>query len=114
MPSPTPTNEDINFVREVAGELDFDFVSSLIDELNDDQWLRALDLVAKWNETEPGDVIALKGGKEGVIIAIHDDGLDDSLRDIRFRMRLLLGLPQYPDSSITGGGTIGLRTEFIW
>lgn len=114
MPTPTPTDEDINFVREVAGEIDFDFVSSLIDDLEDARWERALELVDKWNETEAGDVIALKGGKEGVVINIHDDGLDDSLRDIRFRMRLLLGLPQFPDSSITGGGTIGLRTEFIW
>lgn len=115
MPTPTPTNEDINFVREVAGELDFDFVSSLIDELNDDQWLRALDLVDLWNETEAGGVIGLKGGRDGVVISIHEDGLDDSLRDIRMRMRLLLGLPELRDASITGGAaSMGVATEWRW
>ena len=115
MPTPTPTNEDINFVREVAGELDFDLVSSLIDDLEDAQWERALELVDKWNETEAGDVIGLKGGRDGVIISIHEDALDDSLRDIRFRMRLLLGLPELRDASITGGAaSLGVATEWRW
>lgn len=110
MPTPTPTNEDINFVREVAGELDFDFVSSLIDELNDDQWLRALDLVDAWNEIAPGDLIGLKGGRDGVRLETQE-----SLDDIRVRMRLLLGLPELRDASITGGmATIGVPTEFRW
>jgi len=110
MPSPTPTNEDINFVREVAGELDNDFISSLIDELNDDQWARALELVDFWNETDPGDLVGLKGGRDGVQL-VAQEGLDD----IRKRMRLLLGLPELRDGSITGGpASLGVATAWRW
>lgn len=109
-PSPTPTNEDINFVREVAGELSFTLISSLIDELNDDQWGRALDLVTFWNETDPGALIGLAGGREGVRLETQE-GLDD----IRARMRLLLGLPELRDSSITGGAaTTSVPVLFVY
>ena len=97
MPSPTPTNEDINFVREVAGELSFTSVATLIDNLNDDQWARALELVDAWNEIAPGDLLSLKGGRDGVHLS-DQEGLDD----IRKRMRLLLGLPELRSSDITG------------
>lgn len=111
MPSPTPTDEDINFVREVAGELDFSFVSSLIDDLADAQWERALELVDFWNGTDPGDLIGLSGGGRDGVRLETQEGLDD----IRARMRLLLGLPEFRDSSITGGpATIGVATEFRW
>lgn len=110
MPSPTPTDEDINFVREVAGELDFDFVSSLIDDLNDAQWVRALDLVDEWNKVTPGAIIGLKGGREGVRLETQE-----KLDDIRVRMRLTLGLPEIRDASITGAAaSIGVPTEFRW
>jgi hypothetical protein len=110
MPLPTPTNEDINFVREAAGELDFDLISSLIDELNDDQWVRALDLVDFWNRIDPGAIIGLKGGREGVRLETQE-----KLDDIRARIRLLLGLPELRDMSTTGGmATVGVLTEFRW
>lgn len=90
MPSPTPTDEDINFVREVAGERDALYVGSLIDDLNDAEWGRALDLIDEWNKVTPGDLVALRGGRDGVWLSDHE-GLDD----IRRRMRLLLGLPEF-------------------
>lgn len=96
-PTPAPTEEDINFVREVAGELDYDAAATLIDSLNDAQWARALELVDAWNEVEPGGLIALAGGREGVKLS-DQEGLDD----IRKRMRLLLGLPELRSSDITG------------
>lgn len=97
MPTPTPTDEDVNFVREVTGELSNSLIATLIDSLNDAQWGRALDLVEAWNQIAPGDLISLEGGREGVKL-IDQEGLDD----IRKRMRLLLGLPELRDSSITG------------
>lgn len=96
-PTPTPSNEEINLVREVAGELDFDYVSSLIDNLNDAQWGRALELVDAWNEITPGDLLSLAGGREGVKLS-DQEGLDD----VRKRMRLLLGLPELRSTDITG------------
>ena len=90
MPSPTPTDEDVNFVREVAGERDAVYVGELIDNLNDAEWGRALDLVDEWNKVIPGDLIGLSGGRDGVQFS-DQEGLDD----IRRRMRLLLGLPEF-------------------
>lgn len=111
MPSPTPTDEDINFVREVAGELDFDLVSTLIDNLNDAQWLRALDLVTAWNEYAPGSVMRLEdGGRQGVF-----DSDQEALEDIRRRLRLLLGLPETRDTDLTGGfGSTSVPVLWVW
>lgn len=111
MPSPTPTDEDIDFVREVAGELDFDLVSTLIDSLNDAQWLRALDLVTAWNEYAPGSVMRLEdGGRQGVF-----DSDQEALEDIRRRLRLLLGLPETRDTDLTGGfGSTSVPVLWVW
>ena len=104
------SDEDINDVREVAGENDFNFVSSLIDSLNDAQWERAQDLVLAWKEFAPGDLIGLKGGRDGLQLS-DQEGMDD----IRARMRLLLGLPELRDASILGGpATVGVRTQWRW
>ncbi len=100
MPSPTPTDEDVKDVREVTGETSRSFISSLIDNLNDAEWGRALDFVSAWREIEPGDLLSLEGGREGVKLS-DQEGLDD----IRRRMRLLLGLPEFRDPSITGQPT---------
>jgi hypothetical protein len=110
MPSPTPTDEDVDAVREVAGEFDATYISTLIDNLNDAQWARALDFATAWNGIAPGDLIALEGGREGVRLS-DQEGLDD----IRRRMRLLLGLPEFRDSSITGGaGTVSVPALWVW
>lgn len=98
-PSPTPTDEDIDFVREIAGEVSFQFISTLIDNLNDAQWSRAQDLITAWNNYEPGSVMELvNGGREGV-----NEKDQDALEDIRRRMRLLLGLPEVRSIDLTGG-----------
>lgn len=104
------TDEEINDVREVAGENDIEFISDLIDDLNDAQWERALDLTTEWQKVTAGDLIALSGGRDGVELS-DQQGLDD----IRARMRLLLGLPELRDSSLTGGpATIGVLTQWRW
>ena len=97
-PLPTPTNEDIDFVREVVGEVSFQFVAGLIDNLNDAQWGRALDLVTAWNNYAPGGLMSLEGGREGVRFVDAEN-----LEDVRRRLRLLLGLPELRDISLTGG-----------
>lgn len=104
------TDEEIDYVREVAGENDTEFVAPLIDSLNDAQVERALALVDAWNEIAPGDLIALEGGREGVKLS-DQEGLDD----IRRRMRLLLGLPEFRDYDLTGGpATMGVLTQWRW
>ena len=107
-PSPTPTDEDIDATREVAGEQDFDFISSLIDNLNDAQWARALDFIDAWNQIAPGDLVGLKGGRDGVILSDQA-----SLDDIRKRMRLLLGLPEFRVSDL-GGVSQTVLTQWRW
>lgn len=110
MPTETPTDEDIDAVREVAGELDADYIATLIDNLNDSQWSRALDFVTAWNGVAPGDLVALEGGRDGVKLS-DQEGLDD----IRKRMRLLLGLPELRDIGITGGaGTVSVPSLWVW
>lgn len=109
-PLPTPTDEDINFVREVAGELNASYVGTLIDNLNDAQWGRALDLVTAWNEIAPGDLLSLEGGREGVKLS-DQEGLDD----LRRRMRLLLGLPELRSSDLTGQyGSTSVPVLYVW
>lgn len=110
MPLPTPTDEDIDSVREVAGEIDFDFVSTLIDNLNDAQWARALDFITSWFEFAPGSVLRLEGGREGVF-----DSDQEALEDIRRRLRLLLGLPETRDASLTGGfASTSVPVLWVW
>jgi hypothetical protein len=99
-PLPTPTDEDIDFIREITGENSTALIAALIDNLNDAQWGRALDLVTAWNEITPGDLLSLEGGRDGVKLS-DQEGLDD----VRRRMRLLLGLPEFRDASLTGMAT---------
>jgi hypothetical protein len=108
MPLPTPTDEDVDFVREAAGEGSFEFVATLIDNLNDAQWSRALDLVSAWNEYAPGSVMELvNGGREGV-----NEKDQDALMDIRRRLRLLLGLPEFREGD--GGFFRSTSVPVLW
>ena len=110
MPTVEIEDADIDSTREVAGEPNFSYISSLIDNLNDAQWERALDFIAAWVQIAPGDLIGLQGGREGV--RLEDQ---ESLDDIRKRMRLLLGLPELRDTSITGGvGTCSVPTLWVY
>src|SRR5678816_3869037 len=77
-PSPTPIDEEIDFVREIAGEGSFEFITTLIDNLNDAQWSRAQDLITAWTDYAPGSVMELvNGGREGV-----NEKDQDALMDI--------------------------------
>lgn len=104
-------DEDIDAVREVAGEISFATVATLIDNLNDAQWNRALDFISAWNEYDPGSVMSLEnGGNQGVF-----DSDQMALEDIRRRMRLLLGLPEVRDSDLTGGpATTSVPVLWVW
>jgi hypothetical protein len=109
-PTPTPTEPQIDKVREIAGENRYATISNLIDNLTDGQWARALELITAWDtEYAAGESIGLQG--EGVVLDPHvDAGLD-----IRSRMRLLLGLPELRSSSITGeSGSAVLRNQFVF
>lgn len=110
MPSPTPTEQQIDKVREIAGENDFTYVSDLIDLLTDARWIRALELFVPWAEYPAGDTIALEGGRDAVLYSS-----ELSRGDIRARMRLLLGLPELRDASLTGmGHSHAVRTTWVW
>lgn len=108
MPSPTPTEAQIEKTREVAGENDYEFIEDLVDELNDSQWTRALALQTSWDEYPAGDTIALEGGRD----AVNYSSIL-SREDIRGRMRLLLGLPEFRDASLTGQG-YSHAVETLW
>lgn len=104
------TDEEVNDVREVAGENDITFVSDLIDDLNDAQFERALDLITEWYKVTAGDLLTLKGGRDGVYLSDQE-----GLNDIRARMRLLLELPEVRDGLLTGGpSTQTVLTQFRW
>ena len=103
-------DQDIDAVREAAGELSFAYISTVIHRLNDAQWERALELITAWAEFPAGDVLALKGGRDGVI-----DSDEAAREDIRKRLRLLLGLPELRDADITGvPSTTSRPTQWIW
>ena len=107
-PSPTPTEGQIEKTREVAGENDYDFIEELIDELNDSQWARALALHTAWDDYPAGDTIGLEGGRDAVLYSS-----ELSREDVRKRMRLLLGLPELRDASLTGQG-YSHAVETLW
>lgn len=111
MPTVDISDEDIDSVREVAGEISTATIATLIDSLNDAQWNRALDFISSWNEFTPGSVMRLEnGGREGVF-----DSDQEALEDIRRRMRLLLGLPEVRDASLTGGpASVSVPVLWTW
>lgn len=111
MPTPTPTEAQIEKTREVAGENSFTFIETLIDELNDSQWARVLELHTDWGEYPAGDTVELEQGS--------GDGLryssNTARSDIRIRLRLMLGLPEFRDSSLTGEqSSIALSNCFVF
>lgn len=110
-PTVVISDEDVDSVREVAGEISTTFITTLIDNLNDAQWNRALDFISSWSEYDPGSVMRLEnGGRQGVF----DSDLE-ALEDIRRRMRLLLGLPEARDSDITGGpASTSIPVLWVW
>jgi hypothetical protein len=105
MPTPTPTEAQIDKVREVAGENSKARVAPLIDNLDNSQWARALELLSDWSDYPAGDTVELEGGNDGLRYSSNT-----ARSDIRIRLRLLLGLPELRDDSLTGTqGSIALR-----
>lgn len=96
----TATDEEVNDVREVTGEVSRTLIAALIDNLNDAEWNRGLELVDLWREKDLGSLLSLEGGRDGVRLSDQDD-----FDSIRRAMRLLLGLPEERDASITGAAT---------
>lgn len=104
------TDQEIDKVREIAGETSYARVAVWIKALTEGQWERALELIDAWdNEYPAGESIGIHG--EGVELNPHiDAGLD-----IRNRMRLLLGQPELRSSALTGqSGSAVLRNEFVF
>jgi hypothetical protein len=102
-------DEEIDKVREIAGENSYAYIARLIDGLTDGQWERALELIDAWDTEYPaGESIRLVGNVQ------FDPHIDAGL-DIRNRMRLLLGLPEIRSTAITGeSGSVVLRNEFMF
>jgi hypothetical protein len=112
---PDPTDAQIVKVLEITGESGgedgYETISTAIDDLSDGQWARALELITAWDaEYEAGaSSISVRGGN-GVYYLPTEAG-----NDIRSRMRLLLGYPEYRDASITGiPTTTAIATEYVF
>jgi hypothetical protein len=109
-PTPTPTEPQINKTREAAGENSSAFVAAIVDTLNDSEWLRVLELITEWDEYPAGDTVELEGGSDGLRYSSNT-----ARGDIRIRLRLLLGLPEFRDSDLTGiHGSIVLENQFVF
>jgi hypothetical protein len=109
-PTPTPTEAQIEKTREVTGENSYDYIEGLIDNLKDSQWARALQLLLDWDEYPAGDTIELAGGREAV-----NYSSETARGDIRIRLRLLLGLPELRDGTLTGApGSVALFNHFVY
>ena len=95
----TPTDKQVDKVREIAGENNSVLVSALIAKLTDGAWARAKEFITAWDEEfPPGDPgLSIRGGSDGLYLLPTEAG-----NDIRGRMRLLLGLPEFRDASLTG------------
>jgi hypothetical protein len=111
MPVPTPTQPQIEKTREVLGENEYAFVATLVDGLNDSQWARVLQLHVDWDDYPAGDTIELHGGGDG----LHYSS-STARGDIRIRLRLLMGLPEFRDDDLIGlgGGSIALCNRFVF
>lgn len=110
MPTPTPTEAQIEKTREVAGENSYDFIDGLIEGLKDSQWVRVLQLLTAWDEYPAGDTIELEGGRDAV-----NYSSETARGDIRIRLRLLLGLSEFRDADLTGAMTSGpLYNSFVF
>lgn len=107
---PSPTDAQIDKVREITGENSYAFIAALIDKLTNAQWARALKLITAWDDEYPaGQSIGLRG--DGIEYNPHID----AGQDIRSRMRLLIGLPEIRSSGITGeDGSTVLRNQFVF
>lgn len=102
---PEPTDAQVDKVREIAGESDYDAVADLISDLTDGQWARALELITAWDaEYEPG----APGVSVKDVYSPTAAGMD-----IRGRTRLLIGLPEFRDPSLTGMPTTQ-AVETVW
>lgn len=110
MPTPTPEPAQINKTREAAGENSYTFIEALIDTLNDAQWARVLELITEWDEYPAGDTVELHGGSDGLHYSSNT-----AREDIRIRLRLLMGLPEFRSDLLTGAqSSIALFNQFVF
>ena len=84
-PTPTPTDDQIAEVREIAQIRDFQTAADLVNSLNDADWARGLAALAEWTRIHRKHV-RFKG--KGVDL----DNERERLQIIN-EMRVLLGLP---------------------
>ncbi|MET0754055.1 MAG: hypothetical protein ABWZ66_11805 [Pyrinomonadaceae bacterium] len=86
MPTPTPENEQIESVREIAKLTSFAEAQTLVSSLNDEQWTATLADITLWG-TLKNQFTVLKGGRSGVVIDPKESRLE-----ITNRVRNRLGL----------------------
>ncbi|HEY0428995.1 MAG TPA: hypothetical protein VGC76_14535 [Pyrinomonadaceae bacterium] len=113
MPTPTPTNEQTETVREIAKLSSFADAQERISSLNDEQWAAMLADITAWSSVK-NQFTRLKGGRSGVDI---DPGR--TRMEIRNRVRVRLGLSelteQYGDENQTGSSeTCSVPIGYSW
>lgn len=97
MPTPTPTAEQIEAVREIALLYSYAQTETLVEALNDASWAATIADIAEWARVKNKHA-RIKG--DGVEI-----NKDDNRLDITNRVRRRLGL--FPSSSSSSAGDSG-------
>lgn len=107
----TSSDKQITQVLEITGENDYALIDGLIENLTDGQWARVKELITAWDAKfapgKPG--ISIRGGSDALYYLPTEAG-----GDIRSRMRLLLGLPEFRDAELTGNPTTTVVPVIPW
>lgn len=114
MPTPTPTEMQIESVREIALLSIFAEAESKINALNDSQWAATVADIAEWAKVK-NKFTKIEGGRSGVVIDKEDNRLG-----IRNRVRVRLGLVEVDENGKMRGNedfifpSCTINTKVIW
>lgn len=103
MPTPTPTEEQIESVREIARLSSFVDTETKVSSLKNAQWAATLADITEWNKVK-NKFTKFQGGRSGVVIDKSDNRLE-----IRNRVRTRLGLAEVDEY----GKEIGCDTTYF-
>lgn len=110
MPTPTPENDQIENVREIARLSSFTESKALVSSLNDEQWAATLADIAAWILLK-NQFTNLKGGRSGVDI---NPGRARAVISKRVRKRLGLSELSEAEDDSYSNSTGSVPIAFPW